>query len=95
MPETITLFKCEHIGVAGTTDVHVKALPDGRFEARCGIALMGCMNMDEAGFKACNSDPFHDLFYDNYASGNGATEAEALDAMKNDMKSLADSLWAM
>ena len=94
MPETITLYRCEHIGVAGTTDVHVKALPDGRFEARCGIALMGYMNMDEAGFKACNSDPFHDLFHDNYAHGIGATEAEALDAMKNDMKSLADSLWA-
>ncbi len=94
MPETITLHKCEHIGVAGTTDVHIKALPDGRFEARCGVAFMGATNMDEAGFKACNSDPFHDLFHDNYASGKGATEDEALDAMKNDMKSLAASLWA-
>ena len=51
--------------------------------------------MDEAGFKACNSDPFNDLFHDNYASGIGANEDEALEAMKNDMKSLADSLWAM
>jgi len=95
MSEEIILYKCDHIGVAGTTNVHVKKLQDGRFEARCGIALMGCMNMDEAGFEACNNNPFHELFYDNYASGVGASEAEALESMKNDMRSLSDSLFAI
>lgn len=95
MQQEVILYQCEHIGVAGTTDVHVKKLTDGTFEARCGIALMGTANMDEAGFKACNSDPFHDLFHDNYASGIGPTEVGALEAMKNDMKLLVNSLWAM
>lgn len=55
---------------------------------------MGSTNMDEEGFKACDYNPFHDKFYDNYAEGAGATEAEALDALKADMHQTADSLWA-
>jgi hypothetical protein len=54
---------------------------------------MGATNMDEEGFKACNYDPFHERFYDNYAAGDGATEEEAIAAMKADMRSLANSLW--
>lgn len=92
MSEETTRFKCEHIGVAGTTDVHVKKLPDGKFEARCGIAIMGSTQMDEAGFKASNYDPFHDKFYDNFACGIGATEAESLEALKTDMKSTSDCI---
>lgn len=95
MTEEITLYKCTNIGVAGTTDVHVKKLPDGKFEARCGVAIMGATNMDEAGFKACNYDPFHSEFYDNTAFGIGTTEAEALDALRADMSSIAVSLWAI
>lgn len=52
------------------------------------------MNMNEADFAACNSDPFHDKFYDNYASGIGASEAEAIEAMKKHMISMASALWA-
>lgn len=92
--EQIVIHQCSHIGVAGTTPVHVKSLDDGTFEARCGIAIMGSTNMDEAGFKACDYNPFHPAFQDNWAAGNGATEAEALDALKKDMCATADSLWA-
>lgn len=93
MAEEIKIYKCDHIGVAGTTAVHVKKLPDGKFEARCGIAMMGNTNMDEAGFKACNYDPFHQNFNDNICVGFGATESDSLEALKKDMRSMADSLW--
>ncbi len=50
--------------------------------------------MDEAGFKACNYDPFHEQFYDNFASGTGATESEAIESMKQDMQDMSNSLFA-
>ena len=90
----MVIHECSHIGVAGTTSVHVKRGEDGSFVARCGIAIMGSTNMDEEGFKACNYNPFHDKFYDNYAEGTGTTEIEALEALKADMRQIADSLWA-
>jgi len=90
--ETI-IYQCSHIGVSGTTPVHVKNAESG-YVARCGIAIMGATNMDESGFKACNYDPFHPQFYDNYSEGRGATETQAIDALKQNMKSTADSLWA-
>jgi hypothetical protein len=93
MSDEIKVYHCQHIGVAGTTAAHVKRKDDGTYEARIGIALMGATNMDEEGFKACNYDPFHERFYDNYAAGDGATEEEAIAAMKADMRSLANSLW--
>jgi len=94
MKTDVVIYKCSHVGVAGTTDVHVRLTIDGKFIARCGIAIMGSTNMDEEGFKACGYDPFHEKFYDNYAEGTGATETEALDALKADMHQTADSLWA-
>lgn len=93
MTEQVTIIKCDHIGVAGTTDTHVRRNQDGTYEARCGIAIFGSTQMDEAGFKACNYDPFHEQFYDNFASGTGSTEAEAIEALKRDMRQTADSLW--
>ena len=92
--EETVIFKCSHIGVAGTTPVHVKRLDDGTFKARCGIAIMGSTNMDEAGFEACGHNPFHEKFYDNFAEGDGSTQEEALAALKTDMRQTADSLWA-
>jgi hypothetical protein len=94
MGEEVVIHECSHIGVAGTTAVHVKRSEDGSFVARCGVAIMGSTNMDEEGFKACNYNPFHGKFQDNYAEGMGKTEAEALDALKADMHQMADSLWA-
>ena len=88
------IFQCSHIGVAGTTDVYVRQMEDGTFKARCGIAIMGSTNMNEAQFEACGHDPFHPKFHDNWAEGDGATKEEALAALKADMHQTADSLWA-
>lgn len=93
MAEKFQYFCCSHIGVSGTTDVVLKKLDNGTFEARCGFALLGQTNMDEAGFKACDSNPFHPEFHDNYAVGKGKTEAEALTNLKKDMHDVADTLW--
>lgn len=90
----VTIFACSHIGVSGTTQVHVKRLDDGTFQARCGIAIMGSTNMNEAEFKACDYNPFSDDFRDNFAEGNGDTEDAALAALKADMRETANSLWA-
>jgi len=92
--EYVVVHQCSHIGVAGTTPVHVKRMHDGTFKARCGIAILGSTNMDETEFEACNHNPFHPEFYDNWAEGSGATEEEAIAALKADMQQTADSIWA-
>ena len=91
--EVVIIHQCSHVGVSGTTSVHVKRLDDGTFKARCGIAIMGSTNMDEAEFEACEHNPFHPEFHDNWAEGTGATEEEALAALKADMHQTANSLW--
>lgn len=92
--EKTVIYQCSHIGVAGTTPVHVKRMADGAFKARVGIAIMGATNMDEAEFEACGHNPFNAKFHDNWAEGDGATEEEAIAALKADMRQTADSLWA-
>lgn len=94
MTEEVIVYQCSNVGVAGITDVHIRRIGVDEYEARVGIAIMGSTNMDEAGFEACGYNPFHEKFRDNWASGTGATEAEALDALKADMRQTADSLWA-
>ena len=93
MSDEVVIYQCSNIGVSGTTPVHVKRL-GGTFTARCGISIMGAMNMNAAEFEACGYNPFSDDFRDNYAEGVGATEQEALAALKADMKHTATSLWA-
>ncbi len=92
--EKTTIFNCDSIGVSGTTPVHVKCLDDGSYEARMGIALFGGANMNEYGFKACDYDPFHEKFFDNYAGGIGASAEKAIADMKSEIKGIAESLWA-
>jgi hypothetical protein len=99
-----SVYQCSHVGVAGTTRVHVrrrqKAGPtkEGRplvrdiFEARVGIALMGTTANPETNE---DSDPFSMRFRDNFARGYGTTEEEALEALKADMHNIADGLWAV
>jgi len=88
----VTAFICENIGVAGTTPCHVEKTDDG-YEMRMGIAVFGSTNLDEEGFKRCDYNPFHPEFHDNYVSGKGATEEEAAESLKQDMKQMAESLW--
>jgi hypothetical protein len=106
MPSPIrfdSVYSCDHIGVAGTTKVHVRQVQQARptkggrptirdvFEARVGIAIMGATANPETDE---DSDPFSIRFRDNFARGYGTTEDEALEAMKADMRSIADTLWA-
>jgi len=89
----MSIIICKNVGVSGTTEVHVKE-QDGVFEARVGIAIMGHVNMTEDQFEACQHNPFHEGFYDNYSQGFGATVEEAIEDMKKDMEDTAESLWA-
>lgn len=84
---------CENIGVSGTTKCHVIQAKNGEYEARIGIAIMGSTNMNDKQFKEAEYNPFHDKFRDNYAYGIGETEELAITAMKNNMRSIANSLW--
>lgn len=103
MPGPIdAVYSCSHVGVAGSTKVHVhhvqRAHPirEGRptihdvFEARVGIAIMGSTANPET---TEDSDPFSGRFRDNFARGFGTTEEEALEALRHDVHSIADSLW--
>ena len=55
MSEEKIVFQCNHIGVAGITDVHVRHV-DGKYKARVGIAIMGSSNMSEDELKAIDKD---------------------------------------
>lgn len=90
MPEPLTFINCATIGVSGTTRVAVQRRPDGQIEARVGIALLGTTQVPVESLKDMN--PFDDDFPDNYAGGVGATEAEALAALKQNCREIADGL---
>lgn len=92
MTEPYSFFHCDCIGVAGTTPVVVRKHGDGTYEARVGIAIMGGTNMPLE--ELAGKNPFDDDFYDNYAQGHAATEEAAITAMKRDMRSIADSVFA-
>jgi len=86
------LFICHNVGIDGLTDVFVKE-DEGVFTARMGFALFGNSNMSEEQLEACDYNPFHDDFYDNYVQGLGSSRDEAVDNMKKNMKGISDSLW--
>ena len=93
MKEGITIFKCENIGVSGTTNVVVKKHDEANYEARCGIALFGVTNMSDLQLDQCDRNPFHNDFHDNCSIGVGETEELAIESMKQNMKAIAESLW--
>ncbi len=92
LPSGTTMYACESIGVSGITNVFVVKEGD-IYTARVGIALMGSTNMSSEELAACNYNPFHENFRDNYAKGTGSTEEEAINDLKADLRKLADSLW--
>ena len=95
MNKPLRIHECAHLGVSGTTKVHCQKQEDGTFECRIGIAILGATNMKEEGFARADNNPFHALFHDNWASGVGATEEAALEALRADMKVTSDSLWGL
>ena len=94
MVEEYSAFTCSNIGLSGTTAVLVKKHKNGCFEARMGIALLGSANMTEDQMKEARFNPFNESWFDNYVSGKGETEEDAIEALKEDMKEMTDSLWA-
>lgn len=92
MSDEISYFICHTPGLSGTTPVTIKKSPEG-FEARMGFALFGSTNMDENGFRAAQYNPFHDLFHDNYATGKGTTQEEAIEMLKKEIHNIHESLW--
>lgn len=86
---------CNNVGVSGTTPCIVRQYQEGEYVARMGFALLGTTNMTEEQFKACGYDPFHEDFRDNFVEGRGKTYEEAIEAMKQDLEQMANSLWAM
>lgn len=83
---------CCNIGVSGITPCMVRQTGD-EFEARMGISFLGSAHMSDAELDACGRDPFHDDFLDNFASGKGPTSDEAIAALREDMKKMAETLW--
>lgn len=79
-------------GLSGTTPVTIQKTEAG-YEARMGIALFGYTNLDEEGLRKAQYNPFHEDFHDNYVSGKGATEEEAIEALKKDRHEMHESLW--
>lgn len=84
---------CSNIGVSGTTECYVKSTAAGVYEARMGFSLIGHTNMTQEQFNACDCNPFHDEFHDNFAKGVGSSEEEAIASLKKDLKDIADRLW--
>jgi hypothetical protein len=90
----MTAFVTDSVGISGTTKVFIVKHPDKRFEARMGFSVMGTTNMNEDDFKACDYNPFHSKFWDNYAIGWGDTEEEAIEVLKKEIREMANDLFA-
>jgi len=77
----------------GTTEIFVKEKPGEAIEVRCGFAVMGHTNMDEAGYRRALKNPFHPQFHDNYAIGKGATIEEALKKMGESVQDMSQAFF--
>ena len=89
---TVTIHVCENIGLSDLTEVHVKE-EDGKITARMGFSLFGSSNMTDEQLEACDYNPFHEDFFDNFVEGEGASKEEAIAVMKVNMKKISSSLW--
>lgn len=92
MIEMTTVTMCSNMGLSGA-QVFINKTSAG-FEARQAVALFGSYQMRESDLESINYNPFHDDFDDNFVSGKGNTQDEAIEALKADAKQMADSLWA-
>lgn len=92
MSDEISCFICHSPGLAGTTPLTLRKTENG-FEARMGVAIFGATNLDEEGFEKAQYNPFHDEFHDNFVRGEGATQEEAIAALKEDHRQMHESLF--
>lgn len=86
-----TMFTCSNMGLSGA-QIFVNETSDG-FEARQAVAIFGSYQMPEDELDKIQYNPFHNDFNDNYVSGCGSTKEAAIEALRADAKSMADSLW--
>lgn len=91
--DEIRCFICHTPGLSGTTPLTIRHDANG-FEARMGVAIFGSSNLDEEGMRKAQYNPFHEDFHDNYVSGKGATQEEAIEALRRDQREMHESLWA-
>ena len=87
---TANAVTCRHVGVSGITDVMIKKHAEDKYEARVGVAIMGYVQ-DPDTVDILN-DPFAHDFRENYCSGTGRTEEEAIKALERDMREMSRSL---
>jgi hypothetical protein len=86
--EKIGIFHCEHIGVAGTTEIVFKKI-NNQWKARMGIAVLGGVNFEEM----IGANPFQKEYHDNYVEGVGETKEEAIENMKKEIENIQKGLW--
>ena len=85
-------FVTRSVGVAGAQP-YIKKTADGKFEARMAVAILGDFNMKHEDLERIKYNPFHADFNDNFVTGIGDTEEEAVKAMNKDAADMSDSLW--
>tara|TARA_Y100001936_G_C16009218_1_gene632551 strand:+ start:392 stop:670 length:279 start_codon:yes stop_codon:yes gene_type:complete len=91
MAEMTTVIACSNMGLSGA-QVYIEQSNEG-FEARQAVAIFGSYQMQESDLEKIKYNPFHDDFDDNFVSGKGKSKEAAIEALKADAKSMADSLW--
>ncbi len=93
---------CGALACQGVTEIYLHELDDKervmdlkpgdlrrpRYEVRVGIALFGSYHRDENGIE----NPFHPMYRNNYASGTGNTEEEALASLLADIRGTSEML---
>jgi hypothetical protein len=82
-------FTFSGLGTRGTTRVHVRRLASGRWQARCGVAIMGYAKETTTW----ESDPFDEDFRDNVLQGEGESEMEALMRLNEEGADLSQLLF--
>lgn len=80
-------------GFSKLTDIFFKLTEVGTVEAKMGIEFMSSDDGVEERLKACNHDPFHENFKENYVNGVGNTREEAISELRKDMQSLENHMW--
>lgn len=83
----------KNIGVSGAKVYWMHSKCGKYYWCRMAIAIMGTFNMTPWYIK--NTSPFDTDYQENYVEGKGKTKDEAFSNMEQDMKGIADSLWAV
>lgn len=85
----------QNIGVSGSKVFwcHTVTKTGTIYWCRMPIAIFGSFNTDEEYLKKVS--PFDPQYQDNFVEGKGSSKEEAEAIMNNNLKEIADSLWAI